>query len=845
MNFKNIFTAVFFILCLPGIRGFFDPVFQNALDGKDFAEALRIIEAAGERKDLYRTAYLAYIGDNNSLISEYSLSSGLATDAALAVYNAMVATGADPADFIAAYPEDSAPGLFLRMLEAGKNAREEERKDLTRRLIASFPLEDSVRFLERELSWEPQYLSDRKAGIAKARENLELIAASCYKRSLHIFILWALKETGNRKEFRTELSKLLDLYGNDGIFLSRAAGLLRDSEHRGGLYKRTVGLLKADPEIEVEALPGQPEWLLSDRKISARISILCEIALYGGTSPKDLEGLAGRIASLYGELRFPFDTDACVHFIRSVLYRRTGADAAELFELTEVLKAGDERGYWESMAKARMKRILGGALYFLVGEAGILGAARRAAHYTGPVFERDRTFKYSFSRIAAGDVDGNGLDDLLLDGRTLLLNFGTDGFRDSCREAFKGIGGTGGIFGDMNNDGRTDIFCWSHDPSRCAALLACDSGFRRIELFPPPEGRTEAAAFAAYGENGFLALYLANYEAAGTDLGRGTPDDLYRYDPGKDALVKDNDILVHNDPYYAPACGRGVSPADFDGDGDQDIYVSNYRLNGNYLYLCEDGIFIERAREKALEGQCRSGYYGHTIGSDWGDLDNDGDLDLVTANLAHPRFIEFSNRTFVYENAAGGFLLREDTVPFSETHSDVTIADFNNDGIEDIYFTCVYPGRRSFLYLGRGDFTFTDITYLSGSRLYDTWGVAALDADGDGMTDLAAGGAGSALLKNVSRGIPPSITVLLEIKDAAINSTGAGLRVLLTDRAGKKALKEVRLGKGTGTQGPARIVFGTGIFSFPVNITVMKGERTIRQISVESVAGNPVIRFGI
>ena len=38
-------------------------------------------------------------------------------------------------------------------------------------------------------------------------------------------------------------------------------------------------------------------------------------------------------------------------------------------------------------------------------------------------------------------------------------------------------------------------------------------------------------------------------------------------------------------------------------------------------------------------------YYGHTIGVAWGDLNQDGRWDLVSSNLAHPRFFDFSDKT--------------------------------------------------------------------------------------------------------------------------------------------------------------------------------------------------------
>ena len=81
-----------------------------------------------------------------------------------------------------------------------------------------------------------------------------------------------------------------------------------------------------------------------------------------------------------------------------------------------------------------------------------------------------------------------------------------------------------------------------------------------------------------------------------------------------------------------------------DYDGDQDLYVSNYRLMPNLLWVNDGrGCFTDQARQRGVYGDATagkepaSGYYpeyeytGHTIGSIWGDLNSDGDLDLLAA----------------------------------------------------------------------------------------------------------------------------------------------------------------------------------------------------------------------
>jgi hypothetical protein len=141
----------------------------------------------------------------------------------------------------------------------------------------------------------------------------------------------------------------------------------------------------------------------------------------------------------------------------------------------------------------------------------------------------------------------------------------------------------------------------------------------------------------------------------------------------------------------------------------------------------------DRACHYNLAGKEKEGWWGHTIGSEWGDFNNDGRLDLIAANLAHPRYIEFSNRTGLYDNR-----LRKDGVfqeeraawgiKYDETHSDPAWGDVDNDGDLDLYLTCIYPKRRSYLYLNDlPERRFRDVTFLAGVRTTNAWGCAYSD----------------------------------------------------------------------------------------------------------------------
>ncbi|MCK7470364.1 MAG: VCBS repeat-containing protein [Desulfomicrobium escambiense] len=124
-------------------------------------------------------------------------------------------------------------------------------------------------------------------------------------------------------------------------------------------------------------------------------------------------------------------------------------------------------------------------------------------------------------------------------------------------------------------------------------------------------------------------------------------------------------------------------------------------------------------------------------------LDLDGDMDVFSANLAHPRYIVFSDRSMLLRNDGGRFtdVRAEMGIRYDETHSFPVWADFDSDGLPDLYITSVYPNRRSFLYMNTGN-GFQDNTWLAGARVMDGWHVSAVDFDCDGRPDLSVNAGG-------------------------------------------------------------------------------------------------------
>jgi hypothetical protein len=169
---------------------------------------------------------------------------------------------------------------------------------------------------------------------------------------------------------------------------------------------------------------------------------------------------------------------------------------------------------------------------------------------------------------------------------------------------------------------------------------------------------------------------------------------------------------------------HGVALADFDQDGDEDIYVS--RIDGtNLLYQNQgNGKFIEVAAQYGLD------HAGKSYLSVWGDLDNDGDPDLYVGNGGQ------ANRLF-RNDGTNGFvdITQMAGVGHAGRPRSINLADVDLDGYLDIYIANL--GGENVLYRNRGDLRFTDIIQESGATdQLIAMGAIFFDYDNDGDPDL-------------------------------------------------------------------------------------------------------------
>lgn len=425
-------------------------------------------------------------------------------------------------------------------------------------------------------------------------------------------------------------------------------------------------------------------------------------------------------------------------------------------------------------------------------------------------------------RIALGDVDRDGDPDLLLSGR-LLINDGNGRFRWA-----QGSGlperGRASMFLDYDHDGDLDVFTTANANDRRDRLYRNDTPrggklrfknvTREVGIGLLDRNPGEGVGAGDVNGDGRPDIYVANYEKPGH---AGTQDRLY-VSVGKRRYQNATNLVEGREP------GRGVSMADFDRDGDMDIFVSNYRLERNFLWvngLAQTGALSlqNRASSHRVEGTRRNGRYGHTIGSAWGDLDNDNDLDLISANLAHPGWQHFSNMTQVMlNNGNGTFTVHESNrnglgIKYEESHSNPTVFDADNDGDLDVHITSVYDD--AFLYRNllaeSGRLEFRDITEKARCRTFVSWGAAAADVDMDGDLDLVVSAANAKPVLFINSLPRRFKSVKVRLVGTRSDTWGVGATAILSAKGGaSRQMRQVTIGHGTSSQSEPVLHFGVG-----------------------------------
>ncbi len=404
------------------------------------------------------------------------------------------------------------------------------------------------------------------------------------------------------------------------------------------------------------------------------------------------------------------------------------------------------------------------------------------------VFELGDTGKQSGAFI---DYNDDGWTDLQMD-TGLYRNEGGTKFVKA------GPGGQQMAWGDIDNDGYLDFFTATNGDIHYGSK---DGTFSDDVLEGRPHGCSDACTMLDVDGDGLLDIYWSGYE---TGIGAPQPDALYKN------LGDRTFKLIWTQQKHYPA--RGNIAADFDNDGDTDLYISNYRLRGNLLWRnTGDGTLVfASASHGVLGGR------GHSIGSAFGDIDNDGLIDIFAGNFAHggqPQSRFFRNRgaehdyTFEDKGTCG--------VYYQESYASPTLGDYDNDGDLDLFFTTVYGHNQAGMFSNAGDWNFRNVTRESGvNGISFTYQAAWGDFDNDGDLDLVTGGH---LYQNDGNPNNWLKVKLIGIGNVNRSAIGAVVRVKLGD---KTLTRQVESSTGRSNVNDLTLHFGLGTHQGDVNLEI-------------------------
>jgi hypothetical protein len=206
-------------------------------------------------------------------------------------------------------------------------------------------------------------------------------------------------------------------------------------------------------------------------------------------------------------------------------------------------------------------------------------------------------------------------------------------------------------------------------------------------------------------------------------------------------------------PHVDGIAGHGTGWGDVDGDGWPDLYVGTF---GAEPYGSKPHQFFRNIKGKfQLDGQKHLQLVGRASGAVFADFDNDGDLDLYVAHHAIDwkpyKMPHFSTPNALFRNDGGGKFTDVSagsaTNPADFPARSVAVLDFDGDGLLDLLVgECFFQGgkSRSRLFRNKGSLRFEDASRAAGLPEKVTgFGVAAGDVNGDGWPDIYLAGRNS------------------------------------------------------------------------------------------------------
>ncbi|HWA88373.1 MAG TPA: FG-GAP-like repeat-containing protein [Opitutus sp.] len=472
--------------------------------------------------------------------------------------------------------------------------------------------------------------------------------------------------------------------------------------------------------------------------------------------------------------------------------------------------------------------------------------------------------------VTIGDYDGDGRPDLFIVSKTgscrLFRNLGGFHFEDVTAKAGVGDAGDaariwkdGATFVDVNNDGRLDIYVCRFDAPNLLYINQGDGTFKEeahaygLDV----KDASAMAAFCDYDRDGWLDVFIQTNILDSSAHPDGQRDYLF-HNNGDGTFTNVTDragVAPH------PTHGNSATWWDFDGDGWPDLYVANDFDEPDALFRNNhDGTFTDVIARVVPHVPYSS------MGSDLGDIDNDGRIDFSVADMAATNHVadqrtmaetrarladplpgshtvvQFPRNAVFLNTGLGRCLEAAQLAGLDATNWTWSLRweDLDNDGRLDLYATngmfreihnvdllarrmsAENPAmsvrlvksspvfaQTNLAFRNRGNLQFENVATAWGlDQKGVSFGAAFGDLDGDGDLDLLYSNyqAGATLLRNDS---DTGHRVIIALRGTRSNRFGIGAKVRLESAAGVQ-VRELTLARGYMSSSEPIVHFGLG-----------------------------------
>lgn len=408
--------------------------------------------------------------------------------------------------------------------------------------------------------------------------------------------------------------------------------------------------------------------------------------------------------------------------------------------------------------------------------------------------------------VGITDMDGDGFDDLILinQSKQLYIDYqNSDGtYTSYSYGTISSSSQWGFAVGDVNNDGHKDFVSGGSS-----------DGVHYLQI----TSRGVASAWASLN-NGVMFMQCMNMVDINNDGHLdvfGCHDDsaprIWLND-GSGILTYNNYINFATTPTSDMSGNYGSTWTDFDNDGDIDLFITKCRQGHNDPndVLRWNRLFVNNGSNAYSDLALSYGVQNHeqSWSSDFADIDNDGDLDLITVNHSTTAQLFLNDGTGHYTDATAGSGLQ-----YSNFFLQSKCEDLDNDGFIDLL--CV---EGNYYFHNNGNGTFTRITNLIphpvGTQVMHSFALG--DMNHDGSIDVYASYGTSYVTPSTTYDDELYLNngnanhwLNFQLTGSTSNRDGVGARVTMYGAWGKQ-IREIRAGESYSIVCSSTCHFGMG-----------------------------------